>query len=771
MIFTFRRNILKLLSVKFEYIELSYILISYAIFHLFEINYTIKGFLALPAFLIIPHLIGKATFNTLSHLTSTHLDLDRDIISEFILNWCAGIVTLVTIAYFLNYINLFDAKIYAFLIIGLTIIGSTRNREISSSLRDTLTYKNNGGLFWGRSYNFRNKYITIDNKAIYICSILFGFVAFLFVTTYSPYPYAQGGDSLTHNYVAIKLIRDNFFHFQVPYLISLSLLASSILQIFNINESYVLWWAARLLLYVTYSLGLCLFSYQISKKRSIALLVPIIGIFVTHATTGLIFLSDLAPKTLILILFPYVIFITDKYLPFKRNNPTNNMVVDGFKSDDFKHIRNLLVSLTILISIFFAILHYTFNQTNMIALVDTIGIVLPVFLFFAFFVTRYIYYKMHFMILLLIMVTMLIIHTTMGFVASILIISYFAISILLETHEKIAYAITYIASFMSYSLFILQKKNIINFNEPVIEIYEVASQINDVFQNVISTLDNLYPHFTLYFFFIGCLILIFTYDRKHIPLLFLTSICFAILFSPIRLTERLFVYLNPLIAYFAACCIILFYNQFKDKRHHKQIVYVMLVSIVLMVSIIGNSTTEIDKVVSTKGYFSHAISKDVVSISNAISNKTNEKTIILSYRSMPIHRYIATLSTRSFNYQYRDPPQTVKNIFEAGDAESTYNLIKMLSRNTDVETKSYLSGVSIEQYEQRVERCEIEFEKKKNYDLIIFLTKRDLDSMHTHNVSKYYNKTYFTVLYEDTNKENYIFGVNPIIQNHVVAID
>ena len=87
----------------------------------------------------------------------------------------------------------------------------------------------------------------------------------------------------------------------------------------------------------------------------------------------------------------------------------------------------------------------------------------------------------------------------------------------------------------------------------------------------------------------------------------------------------------------------------------------------------------------------------------------------------------------------------------------------MLSRNTDVETKSYLSGVSIEQYEQRVERCEIEFEKKKNYDLIIFLTKRDLDSMHTHNVSKYYNKTYFTVLYEDTNKENYIFGVNPII--------
>lgn len=783
MIFMFRNLINKMLAIKFEYIELFYILISSAIFYIFTVPEIIKGFSALPSFLVIPHLIGKATSNTLTYFTHMHLDSSHDKMADFILNWCTGFITLVVIAYFLNYIQLFDAKIYALLIILLMIKGCTHKKETFMNFLDA--NRNVGTRFWMKRFNRLKNYLKFNNRIVFIYSILLGFVAFLFVTNYGPYPYAQGGDSLTHNYVAIKLIRDNFFHFQVPYLISLSILASSILQIFNINESYVLWWAARLLLYVTYSLGLCLFSYQISGKRSMALLVPILGIFVVHHENGLIFLNDLSPKSLILILFPYALFLTDKYLPYKREtfmplrdiyenekmdtfpyqDQVNNMAVGDFKSNDYKHNRHFLLSLIILISIFFTILYSTFNQKNMLPLVDTIGIVLPVFLFFAFFMVRYVHYKLYFTMLLLIMITLVIIHITMGFMASILIILYSSISIIFKNHEKLAYAITFITSLAAYFLFIFQKENIINFNTAIFEIYSTSFQKSDIFYTVSNTLFNLYPPSTLYFFFAGCSILIITHDKHHLPLLFISAISFFILFLPISSVIRLFVFLNPLIAYFAACCVTLLYNQFQYKANAKQIVYIMLISIILLVGAIGNSTTEIDKVVSENGYFSHAITKEVVSISSVITNETDVETILLSYQSLPIHRYAATLSTRPFNYQYRNPPQIVKNIFETDNAESAYYRIKFLSKNTDIQTRIYLSGVSKDQYEQRAERSKIEWEKKRDYDFVIFLTKQDLNSMRPHNVSKFYNKTYFTLIYEDSEKQNYIFSVNPIPKN------
>lgn len=413
----------------------------------------------------------------------------------------------------------------------------------------------------------------------------------------------------------------------------------------------------------------------------------------------------------------------------------------------------------------FFILQYTYNVKHAFSFVDSIGIILPTYfiliLFCMKFFVRNANQRMFIFTNFAIFFALLIIHTAMGFMASIFLLLYSTIFVMYEKHKKFTVLITYLVIIIAFLSIFLQKIEFITFSDPLYIIYGIVNPSIDGFQNMFRILANdLYSSIVLYLFVTGCFISVFYKQKFGIRLLFLVSTMLTLIFSPLSSMFRLIVFFNPILAFFASYGLNKIYNVFFTKVSHlKQHLYIGFIIIVLITSVIGNSTNEINKVVSEYGVFSYAIHEDVYSGGAALKNNTNENTFVIYYGSSAKHRWLNSFALRSFYFPFGDLPETVKTIFEIESAEDSYEDIQRVLN--DVETEYYLSGVSPYQYEHRYERsCQLA-EKKRNYSVVILITEYDLNHLSEGAVNKFYNNTYFTPLYEDEKHQTYIFGVNP----------
>jgi len=721
-------------QLSIEWIGLLYIIVASSLCYLLPIPEIIKSLLALPAFFIIPVAIGKSASIPLKIISS--VDLKLDAISKYIIYWCIGIIALVIIAYFLNYIWFFDSKIYIILIIILMIISILHNEK---------------------QYHSEPSFNLSNNRVAVLLSMLIGTTAFLFVTTFSPYPYEAGGDSLTHNYMSMLLLKDNFIYFQSPYLNSLSILTSIIIQIFNIsNEPYVLWWLSRLILHIAYAIGLYLFSYDLSGKKNISLIAVIIGIFVVHHNSGLIYLNDFAPKSIITVLFPYLLFFIHKM----------TFIYDkiGYKlKDTFCGI----TIISVLLFIMYGILQHTYNTKSISSFVDSIGIVLAIYFILILFGMKYLVKNAHnrayIFVIFVVFSSLLIIHTAMGFVASVLLILYLTAIVIFKRYEKFALPAMYFILVIACLEIVLQLTGFFTFNESLFKLYDVINPGIDGFQNMIGIVGNeLYSLMSIYLFIIGCIIALIKKHKSYHPLLFLVAIIGILIFAPISSVFRLIIFLNPILAFFAAYGLNKLYNLFCIKNDKlKQHAFMGLILIVLILSVIGNYTNEMDIVISEHGVFSYVIHETVYSSGFELKNVTRDDTFVIFYRPSSETRWIGLFALRPFYIPFGGSPPTIKEFFEEPSAEISYRNIRNFYGNGKIKTEYYLSGVSPYQYDQRHERIRHIAEKRRNGSLAIFVTKGDLNLLSEESINKFYNGTYFTLLCEDEVHGYKIFGVNP----------
>lgn len=215
-------------------------------------------------------------------------------------------------------------------------------------------------------------------------------------------------------------------------------------------------------------------------------------------------------------------------------------------------------------------------------------------------------------------------------------------------------------------------------------------------------------------------------------------------------------------AYFASYGLFKLYGTYVDvKDSHRKQVVLWVIIIVLMTSVIGNSMNEIDKVVSKHGVFSYVIHEDTISGSMALKKCTPENTMVISYSSTYKHRWMNSLSLKSFYLLLFHIPTIVEDIFKVETADSAYKNVQELLMNKSIDSEYYLSGMEPYQYNLRDKRGRQQAEKNRNLSVVLLITKEDLNALSPGAINKFYNETYFTVLYEDEKYRTYIFGVNP----------
>ncbi|OQX22364.1 MAG: hypothetical protein BWK75_00920 [Candidatus Altiarchaeales archaeon A3] len=729
--------------ITMDVIALLYILIVGGLCYILPIPEIVKGFLALPGFLIIPYLVGKTTSIFIEKILRIYLDLCT--VSNFIICWCIGIISIVIIALFLNYLWLFYVQSYIILILFL--------------MTPAVFYKKNRNLkMFIKTYGGRN---TI------LFSLVIGIVGFLFLTYFSPYPYQMGCDYFVHSYFSEQIIEKNFIPIQPSYLMSFSILVANNILIFNLNdEPLIFWWVIQLIFYLVYAFGLYLFSYQLSKNKILSLISIIIGVFTIHHFYIPIYLFDPAPKAMILMLFPYLLFVV-------HNLITQKKIFNEFEIKNLiKHILFITIvftSLFVILDRFFRLsFHSSFMYLQYLGDIDVIGIILPIFIVLVLLIIKYafknIIERKVLFLLLSLMCTLLFFHTSMGVCACLFILLYIICLILIEKYQRITKYLVYFVILFVFSFFILQETEILNisfFFTP----YNVPDLVVAVsgFQEMKNFLKTLYSPIVIGLFILGSIYSIFYNKTQHFSLLFLVSIIFFLLFSPIEMMFRLIVFLHPIMAYFVAYGLIATGQIIFTKRSHSihnRYYITPFIVIVLLLSVVGNSLNEIYQVVSKNSVLScsHPSKYDAA---NALKYNTPDNTVILFYNSTFADTEICNRANRLHSMFPSVSSECDNEIFMMNNSIEAYKKIHYLLTTNDSSCKYRLAGAVFTQYKLRPKRYDYVIEQMRNSSVAILITKEDFKVLSREAVNKFYDPIYFTPLYNDTRNEIYIFGVNP----------
>src|SRR3989344_1023547 len=718
------------MKISLSLMGLLYVIIMGGLCYILPIASLTKVILALPSLLIVPHLVGKTVLLMLKK--SHSMEFNFDVVSNFFINWCTGLIFIVSIVYFLDYFGLFDAHLFVLFIV-LLMIPSVFYKCRQCSLKSFI--ENYGGKF------------------PILLSPLIGVIMSLFITNFSPYPYTHAVDFIGWNYWSLKLINDNLLVFSDGYLFTHSILNSISILIFNLKDnSLKLWWASRFILYPLYSFGLYLFSYEISKIKSLSLIAAFVGTFIVYAgNESFMFLYHTAPKTIVFLLFPLFLFLVHK------------IIVKELKITEIENKRHILMA--VLISLFFAIESIILFFNTEIS--EFIGVVLFLFIVTILVTLRHLRNdeRSIFFLTVCIITVLLFFHVIHGFFASFFILMYLFILVFIKRQPTLSIFLTYSVVIFSSLLFILQAKEIIGYKISLIEIDQlVVNRLLD-FESIWRMVNEIYPPIVLYLFFIG-VIFAFFYDKyKYLPLIFLASIIFIAFISPIEYMYRLLMYLHPFIAFFCAYSLSKFYKLFyfgNTKISKIKLILITLAVVIIILSSVLNSITEINKVTSreqTEGYFTlHGVSR--FRAFEYVKSNTSKNTIVLSNPwSADFYAYYSENQRPYKILSIRDNVtpnyKLLLEMFLIEDAKETYEKINMLINNR---------SFTCYNYDFKPGRCE---QQVQNLSAIIIIDRETIkwleestNNSFKPNMNKFYKGEYFTLLYEDEENGIYIFGVN-----------
>lgn len=271
-----------------------YLFIGGFISHIFpEIPDVVKSIVAMPALFFLPYLVGYSIVASIKLLEPPKINQNDLSFNQF-WYWIIGTILIVTFAYIFYFFHIFNLNTYTLFILCLSTILLYK------------IYKKSMGTHLNA--HIRNCYMY---DKIFLLVIFFGFTSAFFITEFSPFPYIWANDIFRHNGITLTIIENNNLPMLTPYLLTMQIIFSMISTLFNIDQVYVLFWSLRFLTYPLLAIGTYLLSFELSNNKRIALFASILAIWQFYT------LYQFAPKTLIIMLFPfalyYMIKVTDKY--------------------------------------------------------------------------------------------------------------------------------------------------------------------------------------------------------------------------------------------------------------------------------------------------------------------------------------------------------------------------------------------------------------------------------------------------------------------------
>lgn len=246
----------------------------------------IKSFISLPLFLILPYALGN--IYEMLHKRIFGLEIqDVDVISSYIVKWFVGFLFIILITIIFQKLSLpYVVKNIHVLILALLFINIVcSNREIINIQK------------------------ILDYKLVFLC-ILLGILPILIVRIYSPFPLLDKIDFTLLKVVsqpALRMIEHGYITDNPVHKPSIFILLGIVSKISNVAPLAIMW-SAPFLQYAVYSLGLYLFGYSLTRKKSFSLILTFWGLFIMTGSSFIGIPIKLRGNVILYAIFPLILY-------------------------------------------------------------------------------------------------------------------------------------------------------------------------------------------------------------------------------------------------------------------------------------------------------------------------------------------------------------------------------------------------------------------------------------------------------------------------------
>lgn len=708
-----------------------YVLIGAIVCNFLPIPELVKGVIATPAFLIVPYLFGHIILTGLKK--SINLSLSKT--SYIFVSFAVGFIFIPIIAFLLHTFNLFNAVVYSFFILLIFLVYFVKSKR------------------YDKIAEVKEINITA-NVVLFLFTWLF---AILFVYAYQPFPFILNVDIPSFQIPVTYLLKDyDFFVYLSNYEPMIHVIVT-ILSILFQADVYTLWWCCNLILAPFLALfGLYILSFKIFHDKRIYIIAFLPLIFAFQGAIYSIF-----PHSFILILFTFIIYIIEKeFIP----------IYSKIK------LKNLLISSILFLFISFLLFYYLhpFLPYTLIWLIGYQNAGIGIFLlFFVIFFLPILLKKRiqilpeNFKILFLMTIIMLLLygaHIQMALLIFPFVLLYLILRYLSEKNYTIVRSSCMSLLLIFLIIFSLQYYDVYNFEI----IYDKESILKERWNapefpvRAEIFISEFWTYTVFSFLLIG--ILFGTFDNKYRkifpPLIIIMLGLFAFyLFVRVIAGNRALEFANPIASMFIAFGIIKI-SSFNLYKKNKIKVVIITVCMVLFISNViyplyahtekrimechGNpGMVTIEEYKAGKWMQSH-LTKNTVIISDPLTSKCVGSSSELRY----INMFLPSNISKEINSLF----------FNTLSLPYAHEMHPIL---TDVITwQNITTDYGVPEYPKK--------------SLVIVVSKRTIlwlkkdptwcastdHPLTEENIKPFLNTTYFTLLYNDSNKL-YIFGVNP----------
>lgn len=727
--------------MSFSLIGFLYVIIAGSLCYILPVPEIIKGFLALPGFLIIPYIIGNISFYGIKYFLK--IDDAMNKISRFILYWCMGIVVITLLAMFLESINMFNIYSYVGFLGTLSVLGIIKDVSKNKNSNNKISPKNN--------------FYALNCILPLSLSFLIGITTAIFITYFSPFPLMYGIDVFIWSFFSGTLINYGHFFLSGSYFPTFSVCATIMEIIFNMVPNQMpLFWAARFLTYSLYSFGIYLLFYQLSKDNRLSLLGSLVAVWFTVYNPPFIdiMLYYFTPKIVVFVMFPFLLYLIYTNLISGKNMP------------EFK---NKEIVLLLVIPMSYILILFLANQL-MPAIFEIYAYIACFTTLIYLFILRYIQnnqLKKKIFILTIACAAIFFFHIPMGLLAIIILLLWLFVWAFITKYKAKTFPIVYLFGLCVILYVILQFYDIVQFSNIVTRYGVDARNIwpdTGNFHYLFNLITTSYVPALFVFFCLG-IVLAFVRNKHQLlnySLAFTLFFIIFIYFLPITFMERLIPFSIPFLAYFISFGIINIITVMRWKYKSFDILFFILTITIVVTMIIVPYLYIINEIIPVNSkyypYYTFYDEKEYNvynSLINSVKNN-NTKTIIISDL---LTKYIAAgifqkdIFAGGSEYKIFTEEQEM-DIFWANNSRNSYDKINVLLSN-----KTFTCFW----YDVSPRRCD----NLQPSAIIIIHSRTEgmFKALQPNrigfkvNIEKFFNSTYFTPLNNDS--EIYIFGVNP----------
>lgn len=746
-----------------------YVLIGTIVCNILPIPEILKGFLSMFSFLIIPYLVGNALFQTRFFRDRF---IEMDIISHSFLAWFFGFIVITLSVISLYPFHLLNITLYSFVLLILLIIyyffqyfiGKIwTNGQKYPIHRSDGEYENNKIV----SHTINN--IDID-KNIILFLIVVGIGYSLFLLFFNPFPlWYDTIDGFSLHIPMVWLLTDyGEFTILSFYIESIVIIPAVASVLFNVDGYTILWNVTHFLFPTILLFGLYFFLINFINKKW-AFIGAFAGLWSIHqlyAINPLIIMY--APRVVCFLLLPFAFFWVEKNIaPVLNKNKLN-----------IKSIFFLFLFEIISAGILWSIIKNGPQIGPFVYFYLLLYFILIIFVLFKLLNKNLRFYCFS---LFIIFSTFILVHNFVGLLFVILIIAYLFFTYLYGKYPKKSKMFMLFVIGLFVLFFIMQSYGIMDvqrayFTQPVPSTLTHPQTFDDKFNSLIRQ----YPIIIITLLFLGIAHIILTSIKRLYSSLTLLVVCLGImLFSQDAEIYRIIYVIHLFVILFLLYGIVIMLKYFESNHNKKALKFsiILFVFIVLCFSMFNLEILTIEKYSRYLGGNYSLISLPEYDAGNWIKKYIPKNTIIISDKITG--SVVSAISHIKRTDTFPIIEESVADALKFQDPKEVYFKVKNITKNEWftkkvgiwVKGSPYIDGASRHKdwmYMQRNVNSSIIVISARTIECVnskeptktkVCSSWQRMDDKHMRYLSIFFNDTYFTPLYN--NSEIYVFGVNP----------